>query len=384
VDFSDRFVKPNFNAKFNDMGGSVSGLESIAEKRADVLLEGMWSSHAPVKVTGRINPLIENPYADLNLNISDIELSPFSPYSGKYIGYILEKGKLTFNVAYLMENRTLEATNSIYINQLTLGDSVESPDAVSLPIKLAIALLKDREGNIALDLPVSGSLDDPKFKVGKVVLTVLKNLIVKIVSSPFAALGALAGGGEELSYLEFDPGVSTINQENAEKMDKLAKILYERPGLKLDVQGTATPETDGEALQAVLLENRLKAEKLQKMMKSGKSAVPLEEIVLGEEERTVILEKLFTASGIAVPVDDSGKPVELTPEIMEKLLRTHTEVTENDFRKLANARGFNAKDYLLENGKVERERIFIVEPRAGTNAQKPEKADKGQVVFSLK
>ena len=384
VDFSDRFVKPNFNAKFNDMGGRISGLESIAEKRADVLIEGMWSSHAPVKVTGQINPLIENPYVDLNLNISDIELSPFSPYSGKYIGYILEKGKLTFNVAYLMENRKLEATNSIYINQLTLGDSVESPDAVSLPIKLAIALLKDREGNIELDLPVSGSLDDPEFKVGRVVLTVLKNLIVKIVTSPFAALGALAGGGEELSYLAFDPGVSEISQENAEKMDKLAKILFERPGLKLDVQGTATPETDGEALQAVLLENRLKAEKLQKMMKSGKSAVPLEEIVLGEEERTVILEKLFAASGIAAPVDDSGKPVELTPETMQKLLRTRTEVTENDFRKLANARAFNGKNYLLENGKVERERIFIVEPRAGARTQKPKEADKGQVVFSLK
>jgi hypothetical protein len=166
-------------------------------------------------------------------------------------------------VAYLVEDRRLEATNSIAINQLTLGDSVDSPDAVSLPIKLALALLKDREGNIELDLPVSGSLDDPEFKVGKVVLTVLKNLIVKIVTSPFAALGALAGGGEELSYLDFDAGVSEISQENAEKMDKLAKILFERPGLKLDVQGAADAGTRQVALRAMLLENRLKAEKLR-------------------------------------------------------------------------------------------------------------------------
>ena len=223
MDFSDHFIKPNYNARFQDLGGRVSGLESFAEKRADVLLEGMWGSHAPVKITGQINPLIENPYVDLNLNISDIELSPFSPYSGKYIGYILEKGKLTFNVAYRMENRKQEATNGIYINQLTLGDSVESPDAVSLPIKLAIALLKDREGNIVLDLPVSGSLDDPQFKIGKMVLTILKNLIVKIVTSPFAALGALAGGGEGLSYLEFDAGISEINAENGQKMVKSAQ-----------------------------------------------------------------------------------------------------------------------------------------------------------------
>jgi hypothetical protein len=296
----------------------------------------------------------------------------------------VEKGKLTFNVAYLMENRKLDATNSIAINQLTLGDSVESPDAVSLPIKLAVALLKDREGNIALDLPVSCSLDDPEFKIGRVVLTVLKNLVVKIVTSPFAALGALAGGGEELSYLDFDAGVSEIDAENGQKMDKLAKILYERPGLKLDIQGAATPEADGEALRFMLLENRLKGEKLQQMMKSGKSAVPLEEIVIGDAEKPVLLETVFAASGIAVPVDDSKKPVELTPETMEKLLRTHTEVTKNDYRKLANARAFNAKTDLLENGRVERERIFIVEPSAGTKAQAQEGTGSGRVVFSLK
>ena len=385
VDFSDRFIKPNFNAKFHDLGGRVSGLESVREKRADVLLEGMWANHAPVRITGRINPLIESPYLDLNLNISDIELSPFSPYSGKYIGYILEKGKLTFNVAYLVEDQQLKATNSIYVNQLTLGESVDSPDAVSLPIKLALALLKDREGNIELDLPVSGSLDDPEFKVGKVVLTVLKNLIVKIVTSPFAALGALAGGGEELSYLDFDAGVSAISQDNAEKMDKLSKILYERPGLKLDVRGVATPDADSAALQAQLLENRLKAEKLSRMMKSGKSAVPLEEIVLSEEERPVILEAVFAESQIPMPVDDSGAPVERTPEVMETLLRTHTAVTADDYRQLANLRAFNAKTYLLEQGQVERERIFIVEPGAETADEAPagEGAARGQVVFSL-
>jgi hypothetical protein len=126
VDFSDRLITPNFNAKFHDLGGRISGLESIAEKRADVLLEGMWSNHAPVKITGQVNPLIDDPYVDLNLNISDIELSPFSPYSGKYLGYIIEKGKLTFDVAYFMENRKLEGKNSVYVNQFTLGDTVDS------------------------------------------------------------------------------------------------------------------------------------------------------------------------------------------------------------------------------------------------------------------
>ena len=384
VDFSDRFIKPNFNAKFHDLGGRVSGLESIAEKRADVLLEGMWSNHAPVEITGTINPLIQDPYVDLSLTISDIELSPFSPYSGKYIGYILDKGKLTFNVAYLMENRRLEGKNSVFIDQLTLGDTVDSPDAVSLPIKMAVALLKDRAGNIQLDLPVSGSLDDPEFKVGKVILTVLKNLIVKIVASPFAVLGALAGGGEELSYLDFDAGISEIGPDNAGKIDKLATILYERPGLKLDIQGTLAPEADSDALRVRLLENRLKAQQLQRMVAAGQSAVPVEEIVLAAEERQAIVETLFADSAIPAPTDDSGNPVELTPEIMEELLRSHTAVTQDDLRKLANSRAFAAKEYLLATGQVERERLFIVEPSAKEAEEEPATRPAGRVVFSLK
>lgn len=335
--------------------------------------------------SGQINPLVDNPFLNLNLNISDIELSPFSPYSGKYIGYILEKGKLTFNLNYLMENRKMEGKNSISVNQLTLGDSVDSPDAVNLPIKLADALVKDRDGNIQLDLPVSESLDDPRFKLGRVILTVLKNLIVKIVSSPFAALSNLAGGqGEELSYLEFDAGDRSINAENFAKLDKLATILFERPALNLDIQGTIVAQADRDGLQSTLLENRLKARKLKQMMESGKSAVPLEKITLTAKERSVLIRLVFDSAGIQAPVDSSGKPVELTPSIMEQLLREHTIVTENDYRHLANLRALNTKDYLIKHGQVKRGRLFIVAPRIGLADSGQEPAGSSRVVFSLK
>ncbi|WP_419658122.1 DUF748 domain-containing protein [Desulfosarcina variabilis] len=385
VDLSDQFIKPNFRARFQKLSGQVSGLASIEEKKADVLLEGMWGSHAPVKISGQINPLIDNPFVDLTLNISDIELSPFSPYSGKYIGYILEKGKLTFNVDYFLENRKLEGKNSISIDQLTLGDSVDSPDAVDLPIKLAVALLKDRDGNIQLDLPVSGSLDDPRFKVSKVVLTVLKNLVVKIVSSPFAALSNLAGGqGEALRFLEFESGGSVINAENSAKLDKLATILFERPALNLDIKGEAVSQADRQGLQSILLENRLKAKKLREMMKSGKSAVPLEDITISAKERVSLIGSVFDSADIPAPVDSSGKPVDLTPSIMEQLLLEHTPVTENDYRHLANLRALNAKDYLIKHGQVARHRLFIVEPRIGLADTGQETAATGRVVFSLR
>ena len=382
IDFSDRLIRPNFNARFHDLGGRISGLESIAEKRADVLLEGMWSNHAPVRISGQINPLIDDPFVDLNLNIADIELSPFSPYSGKYIGYILDKGKLTFNMEYLMENRRLEGKNGVYISQLVLGDSVDSPDAVNLPIKLAVALLKDSNGNITLDLPVSGNLDDPKFRIGNAVLTILKNLIVKIVASPFAALGSLVGGGEELGYLEFESGESEISEENAQKIDQLTKILSDRPGLNLDIQGVAGPRWDSDGLRSKLLEDQLKAVKLGQMLLAGESAVPLEEISLDDASRAAIVASMFAESGIALPLDESGTPVEMTATEMEKLLRTGIEVGRDDYRRLASKRAFGVKQYLLERGQVARERIFIVEPEIGPDG--PQGMAAARLVFSLK
>jgi hypothetical protein len=192
----------------------------------------------------------------------------------------------------------------------------------------------------------------------------------------------MVGGGEELSYLAFEGGVGEISAENAAKIDKLAKILYERPGLSLDIQGTAGPQWDSDALRATLLENRLKAVKLERMLKAGKNAVPLDEITLDGEERVEIVEATFSESGIAMPLDESGKPVEVTPEEMEKLLRTHIEVSQDDYRQLASARAFNVKQYLLEQGQVDQERIFIVEPTIGPDG--PQGMEEARVVFSLK
>ncbi len=385
IDFSDFYIKPNYRARFKKLEGQVTGLASIEEKKADVKLDGLWGDHAPVKIRGKINPLTDNPFVDMDLSISDIELSPFSPYSGKYVGYILDKGKLTFNVDYFLENRMLEGKNSVYISQLTFGDEVDSPDAVKLPIKMAVALLKDRDGNIKLDLPVSGNLDDPKFKIGKTILTVLKNLIVKIVSSPFAALGKLVpGGGEELSYLEFDAGQSLLGDENTQKLDKLAKILYERPALKLDIQGGVAPRSDKASLQAMLLENRFKTQKLNQMVSAGKSAMPIEQITLSAEERKQFLEAAFAAADITAPIDESGKPVTLTPEVMEKLLREQIVVTDDQYRELANARAFAAKNYLIDHGQMTRDRLFIVEPDVDAVPEDQDTEPAGRVIFNLK
>src|SRR4029450_7420360 len=159
---------------------------------AHIELHGKVQDSAPLEITGRINPLARNLFLDLKASASDIELSPLSPYSGKYVGYGIEKGKLSRKVKYLIDDRKLTAENSIVLNQLTFGNKVDSPDATKLPVLLAVALLKDRNGVINIDLPVGGSLDDPQFSVGGIVFRALMNLIAKIVTSPFALLGSLA------------------------------------------------------------------------------------------------------------------------------------------------------------------------------------------------
>ena len=220
IDFEDKSVKPEFSARLSEMGGRVSGLSAEQNTTADVELRGKLNDYAPLEVTGKINPLRDDLFADIKARIKDLDLSSATPYSGKYAGYAIEKGKLSVDVKYSIVKRKLDSQNDIFIDQFTFGEKVESPQATHLPVKLAVALLKDRKGEIKLDLPVTGSLDDPKFSVWHIIVHIFVNLIAKAATSPFALLGAVfGGGGEELSYIEFDYGSTVITEPNLKKRD---------------------------------------------------------------------------------------------------------------------------------------------------------------------
>jgi len=252
ADFSDLFIKPNFAADVRNLRGRVKGLSSKPGTRADVLLEGEVNKYSPVKISGQINPLIKDKYADLAMSFKNFDLSSTSPYSGRFAGYTIEKGKLSLDLKYQVSENVFTGENRITVEQLTLGERVESPDATKLPVSLAVALLKDANGNIKLDVPVGGDINDPHFDFGKVIAHTLSNTITKVVSSPFAALGSLVGGnGEELSYIEFEFGSATLGPEQIEKLDKLAKALQERPGLRLEITGRADKENDRSVLTKI-------------------------------------------------------------------------------------------------------------------------------------
>jgi len=383
VEFSDRSIKPEYGAKLVEIGGRVSGLSSEETSTADLDLRGKLEGSAPLEITGRINPLKKDLYVDLKVRFKDMDLSPVTPYAGKYAGYTIQKGKLSLDLQYLIDKRKLDSQNIIFLDQFTFGEKVESPHATKLPVKLAIALLKNRKGEIRLDIPVKGSLDDPKFSIGKIILQIILNLIAKAATSPFALLGAIFGGGEELSYLEFDYGTAVLTEANVKKLSTLIKALADRPGLKLDIEGHVDPERDREALIQYFFERKLKAQKLNEMVKKKLPPVPLDEVKIEAAEYAKYLKMAYKQEKFPKPTYILGIEKDLPVPEMEKLMLTHIVVGENELRTLASQRALKVKEAILKSGEVESERVFIVEPKS-LAPEKKEKLKESRVELKLK
>ncbi len=384
INFSDRHIEPNYAANLIEIGGGISGLSSEEDKFADVDLRGKLDNYAPLEITGRINPLREDLYVDLKVDFKDMDLSPMTPYSGRYIGYTIQKGKLSLTLKYLIVKKKLDSQNDIFLDQLTLGDKVESPEATKLPVRLAIALLKNREGQIKLDIPVTGQIDDPKFSVGRIVLKIIVNLLAKAATSPFALLGAIfGGGGEELSYIDFSYGSAVISEEAEKKIDKLVKALYDRPSLKLEIEGHADIEKDREGLREYIFNKKIKAQKLKEMLKKGLAAVPVDEVKIEKEEYPKFLKMAYKKEKFPKPRNFLGIAKDLPVAEMEKLMLTHIEVKDDDLRQLASQRALNVKDQILKSKQVDPGRIFLVEPKS-LSPEKKEKLKDSRVDFRLK
>ena len=380
IDFTDHFVRPNYSANLTGLTGSLSTL--AFDQPADIELRGKVQETAPVEIVGRINPLAQNLFLDLKAEATDIELAPLSPYSGKYVGYGIEKGKLSLKVKYLIDNRKLTAENSIVLNQLTFGNKVESPDATKLPVLLAVALLKDRNGVINLDLPVGGSLDDPQFSVGGIVFRALVNLIVKIVTSPFALLGSIGGHGEELAYVEFAPGSAMLDPVGDGKIQSIAKALTDRPALKLDIAGRIDPAGDRDGLKRVTLDHKVRQQKFNDLVKLGEPPVSVDAVQVDASEYEALLQRVYKAEDFTKPRNAIGLAKDLPREEMETLIFAHTTVSDEDLHLLAEHRAQVVKDGLVDKAHVPAERVFLVAPRLDAEGIK-DKGKATRVDFAL-
>ncbi|RKT60902.1 uncharacterized protein DUF748 [Azonexus fungiphilus] len=379
VNFSDFFVKPNYTVNVGKLAGRIAGLSSTAGTTADMELRGTYGGAAPVLVTARLNPLAAQSFLDLQAEVKGIDLTGFSPYSGKYAGYLIDKGKLTLNVAYKLENRQLSADNRLFIDQLTFGERVDSPEATSLPVNLAISLLKNNRGEIDINLPISGSLDDPQFSVGGLIVKVIVNLFVKAVTSPFALLGSMFGGGEELSQIAFAPGRSQLDAAGLKKLEALARALNERAALKLEIAGFADPEIDRDGVKRVALERAMQREKLADLQKQGGEVDSAESLRLTPADYKIYLPRVYKAGKFPKPRNFVGLQKELPAEEMEKLLLANLPAADGDLALLARQRAEHVQAWLIEQGKVPAERIFLVPGKPAKDA-----AAGGRVDFSLR
>lgn len=360
VYFSDHFIRPNYSASLTELGGTVGTL--TPQTAGDVALRGKVAGTGSLEIAGSFNPLAPSLFLDLRASASDIDLPPTSPYSVKYLGYGIEKGKLSAKVSYTLRDRRLEAQNKVVLDQLTFGEKVDSPTATRLPVLFAISLLKDRNGVIDVEMPIGGSLDDPEFSVGGLVLRMIFNLIGKAVTAPFALLASLGGSSADLSQVPFAAGSAQLDAAANRQLEALAKALAQRPALRLDLAGRADPAADREALQRAAMLRLVKAEKAREAGRGGEGAAAIDALQLTPDEYPHYLRLAYRRASFDKPRNAIGMVRDQPPEQMERMLLAHLAIDEAALRALAEARAQAVRDWLAGHG-VAGERVFLVAPK---------------------
>lgn len=368
--FSDRFVKPSYSANLSELTGSLGAFSSVAPgtpigtapPMADLELRGKAEGTASLEILGKLHPLAQPLALDIKGRVRDLELPPLSPYSVKYSGYGITRGKLSVDVNYVVRpDGQLTASNKLVLNQLSFGDKVEGSTA-SLPVKLAVALLADRHGVIDIDLPISGSLNDPQFSLGPVIVKVILNLIVKAIAAPFSLLAnALGGGGEELSTVGFAAGSAQLAPDARAGLDKVVKALTDRPALQLTVVGSSSLEAERDGFKRERLAEMVRAEKRRATVREGSSSIAA--VNVSPAEYPALLKAVYQRADMAKPRNLIGLAKDLPVPEMEKLLMAGIVADDNSLRELAVQRAVAVRDYLAAGG-LPPARLFLGAPKS--------------------
>jgi hypothetical protein len=391
ANYSDLWIKPSFAVGIQTLDGTVTGLSSDPKSRAKVDLNGKVDRYSPVHIGGDVNLLSAALYTDVTMSFKDLDLAIVNPYSGHFAGYKIDKGKLSVEVSYKIEQRKLAAQQHFVVDQLQLGDQVDSPDAVHLPLKIAVALLKDRNGVIDINLPMSGSLDDPQFRIGPIIWQAFVNLIVKAATAPFALLGHLFGGSEHMNVVEFAAGSAELEPPAKDQLASLVKALKERPQLKLDVPIVFSRRLDRAQMAAA----RLREELLARVQNTGagkRHADTAGEMTLADPDKHFHLlvdqykadlgkDAQLPPSALAVQTakDKEAAPYEPAIADLNAALIDHIEVPDADLEALGKQRAKAIQDALLSEGQVDPSRVFIV-----SAPPPPDTGDKVKVEMAVK
>jgi uncharacterized protein involved in outer membrane biogenesis len=369
ANFADFSLTPNFATAVQQLNGQIGTIDSRQAKPASVDIKGKVDRYAPVTIKGAVNPFDPMASLDIATSFKRVELTTLTPYSGKFAGYRIRKGRLNLDLHYLITKGQLKAENKVVVEQLQLGEKVDSPDAVSLPLKLAIALLKDVDGKISIELPVTGDLNNPQFSVMPIVWQTLRNLIVKAAAAPFKMIGGLISGGssQDLGTVSFAPGSSELSKDAEAALVKLSQALKERPALRLEIEGTAAKSSDG----PLLAEQRLEREyqyNYYKMLQRRGDKVPAQASLLQvpDSEKGPLLEGIYrTRLKTQPPAEwkDLGKE-ERTAKMREGVIQFWSG-SDVLLRQLGQDRASSIKDYLVDKGQLADDRVYFIDANLG-------------------
>ena len=350
---TDKSIKPNYHTELSKVNGTIKGLSSENLSKADVNLSGLLDTYGKLKVDGQINPLSENAFTDISINIENLSLQNFSSYSGQFLGFPISRGKVDFKLDYKLNQNLLKGINDLTFKQLKFGDKTPSKDAVNLPLKLAVGLLTDGKGIMKINLPVSGNIDDPEFSYGGIVFKAFFKLITGIVASPFKLLGKLVPGGADLdlSGIQFQAGTTELEQQELAKLDAMKKILKQRPRIILELNGVVNTINDTKAIQLQQLLSLLDLQEKPEFTVEYKTE-PLKNLFLttiGEENWQQLVTNATTEGVINNQL--------LAENAWKELLAVQN--TDGKLSLLAKDRALYIQSQLIENYEVSVDKIFI-------------------------
>jgi uncharacterized protein involved in outer membrane biogenesis len=361
LNYTDNFIKPNYTANVTALNGNVGAFGSAGGAPAPLLLQGKLDDTSPVNIAGSINPLTPTAFLDITAKADDVQLTRLSPYSGKYAGYPITGGRLSVDVHYQLDQQKLTADNHLFIEQLTFGDRIDAPGVSHLPVKLALALLKNSQGQIDVHLPVSGSLDDPQFSMGSLIWHALGNLIARAATSPFRLLASIGGGDgaspPDLGYVEFAPGSAVLDATAQTRLTQLEKLLGHKPALNLDITGRVDPAVDEPGLRQVMVDERIRQAKADD---EGDKA-DLSTLTLTPDEYQRYLRKVYRQADFAKPKNAIGLTKSQPSEDMQQWLASHMPVDAAALKALAERRADAVRQALAS--KLDPTRLSLQAPK---------------------
>ncbi len=369
ANFADFSLTPNFATAVQQLNGRIGTIDNRQAKPARIDIQGKVDRYAPVTISGALNPFDPMASLDITTSFKRVELTTLTPYSGKFAGYRIRKGRLNLDLHYLITKGQLKAENKLLVEQLQLGDKVDSPDAVDLPLRLAIALLKDSEGKIAIELPVSGDLNSPQFSVMPIVWQTLRNLMVRAAQAPFKFIGGLVSGGgsQDLSTVSFRPGSDELSAEAQAALMKLATALKERPTLRLEIEGTSAQASDGPLIAQQRLEREYQSTYYKMAQRRGdKVPATAAEMQVPEDDKPPMLEAIYRTRLKGQPpaewqqLDSKTRADKLREAVLKSWASNNALL-----RQLGQARAGSIKDFLVDKGQLADERVYFIDAALG-------------------